>query len=68
MGEVGVTKLALIFLGVIILPIWILPIWIEILPISLKWKILFTIAGAIGLYLKFGLGLDLKGYSGRKRR
>ena len=47
---------------VVIIPIW----FMDFVPLSLKWKLLYTVAGAVGLYVALAYG-SIKGFSGRRR-
>ena len=53
--EASWIKLSILFI-VFMLPIWIF----NFVDLSMKWKLLFTLAVAIGLYAKFGMGLNLR--------
>ena len=40
------------FVIVVVIPIWFL----DFVPLSLKWKFMYTIAGGIGLYIALAYG------------
>ncbi len=40
------------FIVVVIVPIWFL----DFVPLSLKWKFMYTIAGGVGLYIALFFG------------
>lgn len=50
------------FVVVVLTPIW----FMDFVPLSLKWKVMYTIAGAVGLYFALSFG-SMRGFSGRGR-
>lgn len=49
-------KELIVFVIVVILPVWIF----NLAPLTLSWKIMFTVAGLLGIFLYFEMGLQLK--------